>query len=67
MEIIFNTIGLENISDHGNLRKILRSSVRFGIKTILLSKGRAETYYPKVLKASLGAIFKLILVEKLTN
>lgn len=52
-------IALENISDPGNVGTILRSCDWFGIKTVLLSKDCAEIYNPKVIRASMGAIFNL--------
>ncbi len=58
-------IGLENISDPGNLGTILRSCVWFGIKTVFLSTNCADVYNPKVLRASMGAVFKLNLVENM--
>ncbi|MCB0732337.1 MAG: RNA methyltransferase, partial [Ignavibacteriae bacterium] len=56
---------LENISDPGNLGTILRSCNWFGIKTVLLSKNCAELYNPKVLRASMGAIFHLNIHENI--
>jgi TrmH family RNA methyltransferase len=58
-------IGLENISDPGNLGTILRSCEWFGINTVLLSKDCAEIYNPKVVRSSMGAIFKLRLFDNL--
>lgn len=58
-------IALENISDPGNLGAILRSCDWFGINTILLSTGCAELYNPKVVRASMGAIFNLNIIENL--
>ena len=56
-------ICLENISDPGNVGTILRSCDWFGIKTVLLSKNCAELYNPKVLRASMGAVFNLNIIE----
>jgi TrmH family RNA methyltransferase len=52
-------ICLENISDPGNVGTILRTCDWFGVKSVLLSKECAEIYNPKVLRASMGAIFTL--------
>lgn len=56
-------IGLENISDPGNLGAIIRSCAWFGIKNVILSKDCADVYNPKVLRASMGGVFKLNLSE----
>jgi TrmH family RNA methyltransferase len=50
---------LENISDPGNVGTILRSCDWFGIKSVLLSRDCADIYNPKVLRASMGAVFNL--------
>lgn len=57
-------IGLENISDPGNLGTILRSCDWFGVKTVIISEGCAELFNPKVIRASMGAIFHLNILEK---
>ncbi len=56
-------VGLENISDPGNLGAILRSCDWFGIKSVILSNGCADIYNSKVVRASMGAIFNLNIVE----
>lgn len=56
-------IGLENISDPGNLGTILRSCDWFGIKNVIISEGSAEIYNSKVLRASMGAVFNLNIIE----
>ncbi|MBK7105760.1 MAG: RNA methyltransferase [Ignavibacteriae bacterium] len=56
-------ICLDNISDPGNVGTILRSCDWFGVKTVLLSKECAELFNPKVLRASMGAIFNLNIFE----
>ncbi len=56
-------IALENISDPGNLGTILRTCDWFGIKNVLISKGSAELYNPKVLRASMGAVFNLNIID----
>ncbi|MCB9247101.1 MAG: RNA methyltransferase [Ignavibacteriales bacterium] len=58
-------ICLENISDPGNVGTILRSCDWFGVKTVLLSNDCAELYNPKVLRASMGAIFNLKIFENI--
>lgn len=50
---------LENIQDAGNLGSILRSTAAAGIRTVLLSRGCAFAWSPKVLRAGMGAHFSL--------
>lgn len=50
---------LEDIQDSGNLGSILRSSAAAGIPTVLLSQGCAFPWSPKVLRAGMGAHFRL--------
>ena len=54
---------LENISDPGNVGTILRTCDWFGIKSVILSEGCADIYNPKVLRASMGAVFNLKIRE----
>lgn len=56
---------LENISDPGNMGTILRSCDWFGINTIFLSEDCADLYNPKVLRASMGAVFHLDIYENI--
>lgn len=52
-------IGLDNISDPGNLGTILRNCDWFGFADIILSKNSAELFSPKVIRASMGSVFHL--------
>ena len=45
---------LDNIQDPGNLGTIIRSSVAFGVNTIVLSPDTVDLYNPKVIRASEG-------------
>lgn len=58
-------VALENISDPGNLGTILRSCDWFGIKSVILSNDCAELYNPKVVRASMGAVFNIKIVENI--
>ena len=54
-EIIGNKVLLlDEIQDPGNLGTIIRSSVAFGIETIILSENTVDLYNPKVLRSSQG-------------
>lgn len=50
---------LDRIADPGNLGTIFRLSKAFGLDAILLNEGCAEIGSPKVIRASLGAVYSL--------
>jgi len=55
-------IALDSINDPGNLGTILRTCDWFGTDGVLLGKNCVELYNPKVVRASMGAIFHLPIV-----
>lgn len=54
---------LEGIQDAGNVGAILRSAAAFGIRHAVLSKGCADAWSPKVLRAGMGAHFAMAIQE----
>ena len=50
---------LESVRDPGNMGTILRNACAFGIDKLVLSSDCADIYSPKVVRSSMGAIFKL--------
>ncbi len=50
---------LENIQDPGNLGTMLRSSEGAGVTGVILSKGSADVYNPKVIRSTIGSIFRM--------
>jgi TrmH family RNA methyltransferase len=54
---------LENIQDPGNLGSILRSTAAAGMSEIYLSKGCADAWSPRTLRAGMGAHFALHIHE----
>ena len=58
-----DAIILDRVQDPGNLGTILRSAVGFGVKQIICSKGTVSAWSPKVLRAGMGAHFKLQIFE----
>lgn len=50
---------LENIQDPANLGAMLRTAEALGIRSVLLCGDCCDAYSPKVLRASMGAVFRL--------
>ncbi|MDH5536203.1 MAG: RNA methyltransferase [Betaproteobacteria bacterium] len=55
---------LEDIQDPGNLGGILRSAAAAGLEHVLLSRGCADAWSPRVLRGAMGAHFLLNIVER---
>ena len=56
-------IVLHHISDAGNLGTILRAALGFGYLNIAIIRPATDVYDPKVVRASMGAIFSLRVKE----
>ena len=56
-------VALDDIQDPGNLGTILRTVDSVGLTQILVSKGTADCYNPKVVRSTMGAIFRVKIVE----
>ena len=54
---------LENIQDPGNLGSMLRSAAAAGCDAVFMSKGCADAWSPRVLRAAMGGHFVLSLHE----
>ncbi|HIX65980.1 MAG TPA: RNA methyltransferase [Candidatus Anaerotruncus excrementipullorum] len=50
---------LESLQDPGNLGTVLRTAAAFGVDGVFLSPGCPDPFSPKVLRASMGGVFKL--------
>jgi len=50
-------LALDTVQDPGNMGTILRLASWFGVDEVLLSENCVELYNPKVVQASMGAIF----------
>jgi RNA methyltransferase, TrmH family len=55
---------LENIQDPGNVGSILRSAAAAAVRHVLLSRGCADIWSPRVLRAAMGAHFALNMRER---
>ncbi len=52
-------LALETVQDPGNLGAALRTAEALGIGSVLLAGECCDVYAPKVLRASMGAVFRL--------
>ena len=50
---------LETVQDPGNLGTMIRTAEAFGLSGLLLSNGCCDPYSPKVLRATMGGVFRL--------
>ncbi|MBL7129572.1 MAG: RNA methyltransferase [Ignavibacteria bacterium] len=62
-------IALEKLNDPGNLGTIIRTCYWFDVDEVLISRNSVELYNSKVVRATQGALFNLIIREEqnLTN
>lgn len=66
IEIDYNQdiiVALDDIQDPGNLGTILRTVDSIGLNQILVSKGTADCFNPKVIRSTMGAIFRVKIIE----
>lgn len=56
-------VALDDVQDPGNLGTILRTVDSVGLTQILVSKGTADAYNPKVVRSTMGAIFRVKIIE----
>lgn len=54
---------LDNIQDPGNIGTILRTADSLDMKQIIVSKGTADVYNLKVVRSTMGAIFRVKVIE----
>lgn len=56
-------LALDGIQDPGNLGTIIRTADSVGLTQILISKGTADPYNSKVIRSTMGAIFRVNIIE----
>lgn len=54
---------LDNVQDPGNMGTILRTLDSINIKQVIISKNSADVYNPKVIRSTMGAIFRVNIIE----
>ncbi|MDA0987162.1 MAG: RNA methyltransferase [Bacteroidetes bacterium] len=54
-------VALDSISDPGNLGSIIRTCDWYGIDALFISKNSVELYNPKVVQATMGSLFHLLI------
>jgi TrmH family RNA methyltransferase len=57
---------LDALADPGNVGTILRTADWFALDGVLLGAGCVDLYNPKVVRSTMGAIFRLPVVEEVT-
>ncbi len=56
-------LALDGIQDPGNLGTILRTADSANLKQIILSENSADPYNPKVVRSTMGAIFRMNIIK----
>ena len=56
-------VALDGIQDPGNLGTILRTIDSVGLNQVIVSKETADAYNPKVVRSTMGAIFRVNIIE----
>ena len=56
-------VALDDLQDPGNLGTILRTVDSIGLTQILVSKGTADAHNAKVVRSTMGAIFRVKIIE----
>ena len=59
-----NFLLLDNIQDPGNMGTILRTADSLNMKQIIVSPGSADCYNAKVVRSTMGAIFRVNVIER---
>ena len=54
---------LDDIQDPGNMGTIIRTVDSIGLSQVLVSKDSADCYNPKVVRSTMGAIFRVKVIE----
>lgn len=63
LELIGDALLLDEVQDPGNVGTLLRTAAAAGLESVYLSKGSADAWSPKALRAGMGAQFVLNIYE----
>lgn len=63
-QVQVDCVYLDGVQDPGNVGAILRTAAAAGVRHVLASAGTAALWAPKVLRAAMGAHFRLTLHER---
>jgi TrmH family RNA methyltransferase len=56
-------VAVDSLSDPGNLGTIIRTCDWFGVDGVLIGRNSVDLYNPKVVRASMGGVFHLRIVD----
>lgn len=56
-------MALDDVQDPGNIGTIIRTLDSANIKQLIVSKGTVDAYSPKVVRSTMGAIFRVNVIE----
>lgn len=56
-------LALDDLQDPGNLGTILRTADSIGLNQIIVTKNTADAFNPKVVRSTMGAIFRINIIE----
>ena len=56
-------LALDGIQDPGNLGTIIRTADSANLKQIIVSKNTVDSYSPKVIRSTMGAIYRVNIIE----
>lgn len=59
-------IYLDRVQDPGNVGTIIRTADAFGFDGVLLSDGCADVYSPKVVRATMGSLFHIPIIQSVS-
>jgi TrmH family RNA methyltransferase len=60
-----NILILDRVQDPGNMGTLIRTAAAAGIDSIIALKGSVDIYNLKVLRATMGAIFRIPIIDKM--
>jgi RNA methyltransferase, TrmH family len=62
-ESLTRVLGVYQVQDAGNMGTLFRSAEAFGAQALLLTEGCCDPFNPKVVRASMGSLFRVPFVQ----